>query len=279
MAPMGRLITRVREAEERLAAIARTLQSAYEEELAEARAARESAVRGLRHAEAMEQAAVALGRGELASRLREVCEQFRASESAARKRAEELSDIEATITMQLGAPSPESPERPALTSSASPPIPSRAPEVVVAGPDAADRSPSSPAVAPPEAMEEDAQSESFAAPESELVRELLGRVRQLEPRVDQVARVGPRAPREELRLAVQEHVALARLLQERLDAAGWDGQDATQPSIDKLIAITAAHALEGIVGVVDGEAADWNRVAAEARAQRQVLAEARKRGS
>src|SRR5690606_9462742 len=82
-AHMGRLLARVREAEEKLAGLTQALQSAWEEELADARQALEAAAVAARRAEAMDEAARALGREELASRLQEVLETLRASESSA----------------------------------------------------------------------------------------------------------------------------------------------------------------------------------------------------
>lgn len=99
---MSRLIASVREAEERLAGLAKALQSAWDEEVAEASAARESARRSLIKALAMHEAAVALGRQELAARVEEVVNQLRASEADASRRMEQLVAAERSFQHRLG---------------------------------------------------------------------------------------------------------------------------------------------------------------------------------
>lgn len=98
---MSRLLTSVREAEERLAGLARALQSAWDEEVAEASAARESARRSLVKATAMLEAAVALGRRELAARVEEVVNQLRAAETEASRRLDELVATERSFQHRL----------------------------------------------------------------------------------------------------------------------------------------------------------------------------------
>lgn len=285
---MGRLLARVREAEERLAGLTRALQSAWEEELSEAAGAREAAATGRRRAEAMEQAAGALGRDELTRRLREVVELLRSSEEAAATRVVELEALQASVGARLEAarapralpgpapeagevlehePRPASETGPTLAAEPAPavePVPAPAPAV----PAPVEPAPATPTTAP------------VAAPAAAgAVAELRRKQTALGTRLDEIRKVAPKLPRTELAWVLREQAALVRLLDARLSTAGAPDPAAADALLSGIREVAEAHRVGSVFGTSRAEFADWNRAAMEARAERQALATARQKGT
>lgn len=269
---MGRLLTRVREAEERLAGIARALQSAYEEEQREATAAREAAVASLHRAEAMAQAAAALGREELHQRLREVIDQLRANEDEARTRLSELDVVQKTIRARLDGPAPEA-SPPAL------PEPSRertpAPPPPEPAPGKLETPVEPPFVEPLPAPTPPPAGPAKARPASKLP-ELRQKIGQIGARIDEIEKAAPRLGPEPLRLAVEEHVALARLLADRLDEEDVSGFAEVSPLLERLARLARDRQVPLPDGLRPEAFDDWAKVSADARARRLALPNSRK---
>jgi hypothetical protein len=238
---MGRLATGVREVEERLAGIARALQSAYEEEMREALQARDAAARNLARAEAMEQASRALGHDDLTMRLAEVIDQLRSAHTAAVARLAELAGIEKTVQLRLNEADTTSPATVALLPSTS----------------------AAPVAAPPRKPDDD----------------LKARQQQLVTRIDEIERLARKWPKEIARQAIQEHVALARLLVKKLTSGGRSSEDLVTPALGRLRALADALPITDVSGWSPDETGDWSKIAVDARAQRAALVEARKSAS
>lgn len=346
---MGRLIASVREAEERLAGLAKALQSAWEEELAEATSAREAARRSLSRADAMVQAAASLGRQELASRLEEVVRQLHAVERNAAGRLEELVTAEKALQHRLDAPEEflrltprpadaqeeeeEEEEAPGSVSSAEPYEPAAEPAVTVPAPEATDpesvvevtlgpepepaiaseAEPESEAVRespPEEEVEEEIEIEEVGTDEvpeaeieivsetdedtraaEEVVLELVSQPRPPPPpppeappepepaspatglsrRVGELERVAARLPGTVLEPALEEVVALCRLLGR---GASGERADQARALLERLRKLAAAHGRQTTFGLSEDEFADWGSLAADARARRQAAVDA-----
>lgn len=160
---MGGLIASVREAEERLAGLARALQSAWEEEVAEASSAREAARRSLQKADAMAEAAGNLGRQELAARLAAVADQLRSVEERAGSRLEALMQAEQALQLRLEAP----PAR-TLPATAEPPPPSSpvgGSEPEVSAPEMSQLEISAPEASAPEVLQPEISEPETSQPE------------------------------------------------------------------------------------------------------------------
>ena len=282
---MGRLVTGVREAEERLAGIGRALQTAYEEELREATDARDSATRFLARAEAMEEASRSLGREEVTARVAEVIQQLRASYDAAMSRLRELAGIEKTVRMRLtDADQPGS--QPALMAPQSPPtIP---PEPLTGTTRREERvmieEREQPESRPEPKREEKAEAKREEKPapkpeEPEEVEEddpLLNNQRQLIARIEEVERIVRKWPKDLVLVTIQEHVALVRTLQGKFAAAGRRGED-LPPAIERLRVLANELQLSGITGFAPSVVADWNKIAQESRNRRLAFVEARRK--
>ncbi len=254
---MGRFMTPVQMAEERLAGIARALQSAYDEELREATQARDAARLAIARADAMESAARSLGRDELATRLGEVIDQLRASETVANARVSELNALEKSVQAQLVGPTSASALPPAPAGSA--PTPAEPTTSLRAGGTPAQQ----PAAAPKPVKPED---------------DLGAREKQLLARVDELERLASKWSKDIAKLALQEHVALGRLLMQRLTKAGLsDG--AISAAIGRMKDLAAKVGAGELVGADAATSADWNRVASDARAQRVALVESKKKAA
>lgn len=268
MGLMGRLVAGVREAEERLAGLARALQSLYEEEVREATLARDAAARSLSRAQAMEQASLALGQDDLTKRVTEVIEQLRGAYNAAMKRLEELAGIEKTVQMRL-TETPAPVPAPALLPSA-PPVAESTPGVVITV------EPETPAPAVVEAPS--APPPSPPAPPAKET-ELLEKQKQLLSRIEEIERSVAKWPKEIARLAVQEHVALARMLEKRLKEIDRESEDLVTPAIARLKKLSGEQQLPNIIGFEATDSGDWNKLAANARTMRTHLIEARKKAA
>ncbi len=331
---MGHLLTSVREAEERLAAVARALSSAYDEEISEAKTAQVAARASLGRALAMDELAQALGRVELSQRVREVIASLEASAQDARSRLEELAQVEERLHAQLATSSPPLLQEPAPPTESGPeirlpstPLPT-APEakeptptlrsepqepaaslpveaaVEVEIPRAIEGAPA-PVQVPSQAAALDATveetvevdvvpaevatestskvavepSERAAAAEPtppSLSDEARTRVAQLANRVEEIARGATRWPEPVLEAAIQEHVALARLLALRFGEPPGAARGALASALEKLAAIAKEHAVERLIGLNESDAADWNRLASASRAKRLAFVEARR---
>ena len=237
---MGRLIVGIREAEERLAAIGRALQSAFEEEIRDATHARDAANRGLARAQAMETAATSLGQDEMVMKIVELTESLKASEAAASRRLAELAALEKAVQLRLADPE----------GGAHIPVPMLPPAPVVS------------ATPPP----------VKARPPDDLLSrqtQLLGRVKDLE-------KIAPKWEKDVARLGIQEHVALAHLIGKRFEVAGRKSDSQTAGALDRLKALAATLELTEITGFGD-ETADWSKLASDARTQRATLVESRKK--
>lgn len=260
---MSRLVSRVRDAEERLAGIARALQTAYDEAVNEATTAREAARRGLQRALALENAAQELGQPDLIQRLREVGDQLRAAEAAAGTRLTELAALEETIRARLAdeiAPRPL--PAPASQPSPDPAEPADPPAVATLEPQEQTAPPRAEPTAPP--------------PASPALRQ---RLEQLEARVGELVRQAARWPKPIARLAVVEHVALARLVALRWPGGEPAGLAAVDATLSQLRAAADRLALGEVAGLNADEAGDWNQQATQARAERQALVQKAKAAS
>jgi hypothetical protein len=102
--------------------------------------------------------------------------------------------------------------------------------------------------------------------------DLRARLTQLATRVEEIARVAPKSGRAALKLVVEEHVALARLLGQRLDGAGADGTKEVADVLRHLGTIADAHGLSPVFGLKPAEFDDWGKVANDAKLARQALA-------
>lgn len=256
---MNRLVGRVRDAEERLAGIARALQTAYDEAVNEATTAREAARRGLQRALALENAAQELGQPDLIQRLREVGDQLRAAEAAADTRLNELAAIEETIRARLAeeiAPRP-------LPAPASPP-PSDTADMPVA------------TLEPQEATAPTRSEPTAPLPVPPALRQ---RLEQLEARVGELVRQAARWPKPIARLAAVEHVALARLVALRWPGGEPAGLAAVDGILSQLRELAGRLALGQVAGLDADEAADWNQQATQARAERHALVQKAKAAS
>lgn len=271
MGRMGRLIARVRDAEERLAGVARALQSAYDEELAEALQARDAARESRARAEAMEAAARSLGRDELARRSAELVAQLDESLADAERRIEELGRVEVSLRERL-TPAPRATPLPVLEpASIPPPTPAPSPTIDEAEVEAevegeeeeADAPVEEPAPPPPPPAPVEPPKAEAPKPDAMTV---------LEARVAELEKVGARLPIAVLTPALQELVALCRLQTQRQPMA------AEQPTalLARVAALGRARSVEGLFGVDPKEFADWPKLAAEARTQRQTALAAAK---
>lgn len=265
---MGRLVAGVREAEERLAGLARALQSLYEEEVREATLARDAAARSLARAEAMEQASLALGGEELTRRLAEVIEQLRGAYASATKRLEELAGIEKAVQMRLNEPETTPPAR-----TLPPPFPlvEATPLVEVA----VETTPKTLRPAIPAPVTPPAPPEPAPAKEDEL----LAKQKQLLSRVEEIERAAAKWPKDLTRLAIQEHVALARLMVKRFSDAGRESEELVTSAIARLKALSEQLSLGKIVGLEAADTGDWTKLAATARMARTQLTEARRKAA
>lgn len=332
---MGRLIASVREAEERLAGLARALQSAWEEEVAEASSAREAARRSLHKADAMAEAAGHLGRQELAARLAAVVQQLRSVEERASSRLEVLMRTERDLQLRLEAPPARSlpvtpvpwtePPPPQVRAEPTPapvegsrsepeawteptPAPGEAPvdtppvseevtaapvieeiddaeieivsgdedaeEVIlevdaeITAPPAADPVSAAPVIeeagpAEAEAAEPTPPPPSEPPPPPAPAEGLTRRVSELE-------RVAARLPVSVLEPALEELVALTRLMGRNADAA----RSAQAAGLrERLRVVAARRGKERTFGLSDDEFADWASLAVQARARRQAEVE------
>jgi hypothetical protein len=292
MTCMGQLIVGIREAEGRLAAIGRALQSAYEEEVREATFARDAAAQGVARAQAMETAARSLGQTEIMAKIAEIVISLRTAESTATQRLAELAALEKAVQLRL-ADTELTPGPAALPSAVSALVPPPPPSIPPAGPlsvpamasmpPVANVSSTAPPFTPPPGNTPsllnttpvpDAPPESVSPAKDDL----LARQAQLITRVEELDRVIRRWPREIARHGIQEHVALARLIGRRFEVMNRMAESRAEEVVDRLQGLAAMIGIEDILGFGD-ESADWARVAADSRQQRLALVEARKRNA
>ena len=265
MSSMGRLVAGVREAEERLAGLARALQSLYEEEVREATLARDAAARSLARAQAMEQASLALGGEELTKRLSEVIEQLRGAYTTAMKRLEELAGIEKAVQMRLNEPVTPPPAR-----TLPPPFPIN-PTIEVVEVSMEEATPAPAATLPPPSPRP-----PVPTPEEAKDDDLLAKQKLLLTRIEEIERAAARWQKEFARLAIQEHVALARLMVKRFKDAGRESEDLVSAAIAQLKALAEQLKLGKIVGFEASDVGEWTKLAATARMARTQLIEARR---
>lgn len=285
---MSRLIAGVREAEERLAGLARALQSAWDEELGEAQGAREAARRSLARALAMQEAAQALGRPELAARVDEVVRQLRQVEEEAVRRLEELNKAERSFQMRLeegiddaarALPPASEPRPEPVVEVAAEETPAGPPFVEVPHAEEVESPPGDASEEPEVEIAVELEPKAVDAPKpsepepvivaSLPVREDLGPSAALlgvQKRVDELERLVTKLPLEVFDPALEELVAQVRLLARDRESADEGGAGLL---LERLRALAASRGRETTFGLSEDEFADWTSLAADARARRQ----------